>query len=133
MYIVHGRGFIDSVTASKARAEKQMKLAGGAANGICISKTGGTFPFFILETGRGQWVFSPSLKEISKSIYEKFCKRSKGEYIQVYTFDRAYFSKKPGVDQMGLMKHFHLDIVGPRNITQKGVNLLVKQSIKEHC
>jgi len=118
MYIVKCNGFVDSVTASKDKAGlqlKKIKLTHMIYSGFEIKKVGGTFPFYIIEREKGNFEFTPSLKNVSKAV--KTIKRStdadpnewNGDPMTIYVVEKEYVCKTPGLDRMGELKHAHVD------------------------
>jgi hypothetical protein len=106
IFTVGARGWVAAVTGKEAEAESLLAKWGGSARGGRVEKTSGdSFPFFILEDGRG-FSFPDIQGEVNPASYAVERARQ-GFSGTLYVIRSEWIGSPNGSDRMGVLEHHH--------------------------
>lgn len=110
MYVLFCGKFIESVTMNRRKAMSRQRKIGKKCG---LLESDGVFPFFVVESGFGKFKLAPHMSDVVKHICSERIKHSNDKKYEfnttLYCFDKEFFSKKLGTDEMGNVHHIHID------------------------
>ncbi len=130
MYIViskNYREFVAGVFSSKDKSDKFIdRIPDNLGENVKTISIEMKYPFYITEDHNGFCFYSESeiIQKIDEYISEMDRRDEGWFYTNMYRVDNDFEPRQPGKDNMGLLKHYHVENETLRNIMKNGFNKL---------